>query len=76
MHCVKASETLYVFDEFKRVSVADKNDDCTSPFEKGGDENDVASAAKTILSIACNTVYKRVSEKIWLLLLIRFPIQL
>ena len=37
-------------------------DNCVSVFEKGGDEDDVTSAAKTILSIACNTVFDKLSE--------------
>ena len=32
-------------------------------FEKDGDEDDVVFSAKTILSIACNTIYENLPEK-------------
>ena len=38
------------------------NDDCVSAFEKGGDEEDVVYITKTILSIAYNTVFDKLSE--------------
>ena len=37
------------------------NDDCVSAFEKGDNEEDIIFTTKTILSIAYNTVFDKLS---------------
>ena len=43
--CVKTSKILDTVDEFEHICNPENNDKCESAFEKGGDEDDIASAA-------------------------------
>ena len=66
-HCVEASKSLDVTsgldnDGFTRKFNAKYNDYCVSAFRKTRDDDDVASAVVTILSIVCHIVFKKLSD--------------
>ena len=79
--CVEASkssdETNGVDnDGFEHKFDVEYNEDCVFTFWKTRDDNDVASIDEILLSIACNTVFDKLSEILYLKILTRFLVKL